>query len=179
MQQTKQCVTTFTFGEDLAWQQLGCLWQGETIMSASLNGFINYLDPAAPAAPVRSIQVPVGLLWHMCSTGGCSAFFAVVVVGILVVYLMFFVISWYCGSFRYVLTPNLRLMQGHSKYVTALAVDAAAGLFYSGDYEGRVVRTDLASGASTVLGCHGNAVAAALAHDGVLTTVACVRGEGV
>jgi hypothetical protein len=57
MVQANAVVTTFTFEDSLDWQQLGCLWQGETIVSASLNGFINYLDPAAPAKPTRSIEV--------------------------------------------------------------------------------------------------------------------------
>jgi WD40 repeat protein len=36
---------TFKFGEALEDQQLGCLWQGNTLLSINLNGDISYLTP--------------------------------------------------------------------------------------------------------------------------------------
>ena len=36
-------------------QQLGCLWSGEYLISVSLSGFINYLDPRDPSKPSRVI----------------------------------------------------------------------------------------------------------------------------
>lgn len=48
-------ITTFTFPDLLDWQQVGCLWQGEHIISVSLNGFINFLDESNPGTPKRSI----------------------------------------------------------------------------------------------------------------------------
>lgn len=53
---TNTALTTFTFGEELEWQQLGCLWQGATMVSVSLNGYINYLDPSNPARPARIVK---------------------------------------------------------------------------------------------------------------------------
>lgn len=47
---------TFTFPDDLGYQQLGCLWQGDNILSVGLNGFISYLDTEAPAAPKKVIK---------------------------------------------------------------------------------------------------------------------------
>lgn len=49
-------VTTFTFGDAIENQQLGCLWQGANMLSVSLNGFINYLDPANPSRPRRVLK---------------------------------------------------------------------------------------------------------------------------
>lgn len=49
-------VSTFQFGDKLENQQLGCLWQGSTMLSVSLNGFINYLDPSNPSKPRRVLQ---------------------------------------------------------------------------------------------------------------------------
>lgn len=40
-------------------QQLGCLWQGDHILSVSLSGYINYLDKNNPNKPLRSIKVSV------------------------------------------------------------------------------------------------------------------------
>lgn len=37
-------------------QQLGCLWQGNYILSVSLNGFIYYLDPSNPSHPRKIIK---------------------------------------------------------------------------------------------------------------------------
>lgn len=50
------CLTTFTYGEDVLDQQVGCLWQGDTIVSLSLSGDINYLDANSPAKPARVIK---------------------------------------------------------------------------------------------------------------------------
>ena len=73
-------------------------------------------------------------------------------------------------------------MQGHTKFVTAFAVDHATGAFYSGDYEGRMARTDLATGAATVLGAgHGNLVTAVAVANGCVVTARCagtrIRGR--
>jgi WD40 repeat protein len=39
------CTFTFKFGEALEDQQLGCLWQGNQLLSINLNGDISYLTP--------------------------------------------------------------------------------------------------------------------------------------
>ena len=37
-------------------QQLGCLWSGKHLVSVSLSGNINYLDPDSPAKPSKVIR---------------------------------------------------------------------------------------------------------------------------
>ena len=37
-------------------QQLGCLWSGDHLLSVSLSGQINYLDPKDPSKPSRIIE---------------------------------------------------------------------------------------------------------------------------
>eukprot|EP01121_Diplochlamys_sp_Union-15-3_P010046 TRINITY_DN2776_c0_g1_i2.p1 TRINITY_DN2776_c0_g1~~TRINITY_DN2776_c0_g1_i2.p1 ORF type:complete len:618 (+),score=129.89 TRINITY_DN2776_c0_g1_i2:52-1854(+) len=48
-----ECETTFTFPDDVENQQLGCLWQGNHIVSIALNGDITFLDPNNPSKPLR------------------------------------------------------------------------------------------------------------------------------
>lgn len=48
-------------------------------------------------------------------------------------------------------TPK-RVITGHNKAITALAVDAANGLFFSGSYDGRVVRWEAESGENKRMG---------------------------
>jgi WD40 repeat protein len=50
------CLTTFTFGNDVNDQQVGCLWQHDTIISVSLSGDINYLDQANPNKPAKVVK---------------------------------------------------------------------------------------------------------------------------
>jgi len=45
--------TTFTFPNHVDHQQLGCLWQGEHLITVSLNGNINFLDRNNPDKPLR------------------------------------------------------------------------------------------------------------------------------
>jgi len=47
---------TFNFADDVDHQQLGCLWQGEHILSVGLNGEITYLDPDHPNTPKRILR---------------------------------------------------------------------------------------------------------------------------
>eukprot|EP00037_Helgoeca_nana_P013193 m.121198 g.121198 ORF g.121198 m.121198 type:complete len:601 (+) comp21884_c0_seq1:113-1915(+) len=49
-------VTTFTFPETVENMQVGCLAQGDHLISVSLNGYINYLDRANPDTPLRIIR---------------------------------------------------------------------------------------------------------------------------
>ncbi|XP_013397813.1 actin-interacting protein 1 [Lingula anatina] len=48
--------TEFVFGKDKEHMQVGCLWQGDTLITVSLTGFINYLDPANPSTPKRIVM---------------------------------------------------------------------------------------------------------------------------
>ena len=58
-------------GNELEDQQLGCLWQGDYLLSVSLSGYINYLDKNNPSAPIRVIKVSEQLLQFI----GSLAFF--------------------------------------------------------------------------------------------------------
>jgi WD40 repeat protein len=53
---TGECLSTFTFGDAVEHQQLGCLWQREFLISISLAGDINYLDRANPGRPSKIIK---------------------------------------------------------------------------------------------------------------------------
>eukprot|EP00056_Hartaetosiga_gracilis_P021022 m.22401 g.22401 ORF g.22401 m.22401 type:complete len:597 (-) comp8836_c0_seq1:2086-3876(-) len=53
--ENKELFTTFKFEDSVDNHQLGCLWQGETLISVSLNGNINYLNLASPDAPSRVV----------------------------------------------------------------------------------------------------------------------------
>lgn len=47
---------TFVFEGGIEQQQLGCLWQGDNLLTVNLNGDINYLDQANPQAPARVLK---------------------------------------------------------------------------------------------------------------------------
>jgi hypothetical protein len=58
---------TFKFGSAIEDMQVGCLWQGEYLLSVSLSGYINYLDRENPDTPKRVIMVCIILIltWYM------------------------------------------------------------------------------------------------------------------
>ncbi|XP_006815647.1 WD repeat-containing protein 1-B-like [Saccoglossus kowalevskii] len=51
-----QVVTEFIMGTTINDQQVGCLWQGDYLLSVSLSGYINYLDKNNPSTPLRIIK---------------------------------------------------------------------------------------------------------------------------
>jgi len=51
-----KCFATFKMGEGVEDQQVGCLWSGQHMISVSLSGFINFLDPDKPDTPKRVIK---------------------------------------------------------------------------------------------------------------------------
>jgi len=53
---TRKVETTFVMGTEIEDQQLGCLWAGNFMVSVSLSGNINYLDPANPSKPSRILK---------------------------------------------------------------------------------------------------------------------------
>ncbi|XP_064599768.1 WD repeat-containing protein 1-like [Liolophura sinensis] len=61
-----ECVVVFPMGTDLEYQQLGCLWQGEYMLTVSLNGQINYLDRNNPSKPLRVIKGHSKPITAMC-----------------------------------------------------------------------------------------------------------------
>lgn len=56
--ETGECVKTFNFSDNpqLEHQQLGCLWQGEDLLSVGLSGDIYYLDINNPNQPKRVLR---------------------------------------------------------------------------------------------------------------------------
>jgi len=53
---TGECTKTYTFGSDVSDQQLGCLWQGDSLLSINLNGDISYLDETNTATPKQIVK---------------------------------------------------------------------------------------------------------------------------
>lgn len=49
-------VTTFEMGSEVEDQQLGCLWQGDHMISVALSGYISYLDVNNPSKPLRVLR---------------------------------------------------------------------------------------------------------------------------
>ena len=47
----------FKKGTRIEDQQIGCLWQGDNILSLSVSGNINYLDRNNPDKPLRILTV--------------------------------------------------------------------------------------------------------------------------
>jgi len=47
----------YTMGATVEDMQVGCLWQGDFLLSISLSGHINYLDKAKAGKPWRVIKV--------------------------------------------------------------------------------------------------------------------------
>ena len=53
---TQACLATFKIGDSVEDQQVGCLWSGPHMISVSLSGFINFLDPEKPEKPKRVVK---------------------------------------------------------------------------------------------------------------------------
>ena len=52
---TGELVKEFSFGNTVDDQQVGCLWQGTTVVTVSLSGFINYLDVTSPGNSILKV----------------------------------------------------------------------------------------------------------------------------
>lgn len=104
---TGTCKTTFSPGGEKPGtddQQLGVIWHGGEMVSLSLSGALNYLDPANPNTPKKVVR-------------------------------------------------------SHNKFVTAVAVDGAAGKAYSASFDALTLQWDLESGLPTAFGAgHSNQV---------------------
>eukprot|EP01135_Chromosphaera_perkinsii_P000674 Nk52_evm2s148 gene=Nk52_evmTU2s148 len=51
-----KCISTFAMGDTVDDQQVGCLWDGPHMISVSLSGYINYLDPNNPSSPLKIVK---------------------------------------------------------------------------------------------------------------------------
>jgi len=68
--------TCFTLGNELEDMQVGCAWsKTDQILSVSLNGNINYLDPNAPDAPTRVVRGHVKAIVTSCLSADKSKLF--------------------------------------------------------------------------------------------------------
>jgi len=56
------CTKTFTFGNAVEDFQVGCAWLGDYLLTISLSGAINYLDPENPGKPKRIVHGHQGLV---------------------------------------------------------------------------------------------------------------------
>jgi len=66
--ETRKAITTFEMGNTVDDQQLGCLWSGDFMLSVSLSGYINYLDPNSPSKPSRILKGHNKPITKMCVT---------------------------------------------------------------------------------------------------------------
>jgi len=57
--ETSFSLRTFEFGNEVDDQQVGCLWQGDYLVSLSLSGNLNYLDKNSPSKPTKVIEVKI------------------------------------------------------------------------------------------------------------------------
>ena len=64
--ETRKAITTFEMGQSVEDQQLGCLWSGDFLLSVSLSGYINYLDPSSPSKPSRILKGHNKPITKMC-----------------------------------------------------------------------------------------------------------------
>merc|ERR1712137_884870 len=53
---TFEAITTFQFEKTVENQQLGCLWQGDNLLTVNLSGHITYLNEKDPSKPLRVIK---------------------------------------------------------------------------------------------------------------------------
>jgi WD repeat-containing protein 1 (actin-interacting protein 1) len=54
--ETMKSVSTFSFPNNNDYMQLGCLWQGNHLVSLGLNGHLTYLNPNNPDVPLRVVK---------------------------------------------------------------------------------------------------------------------------
>ena len=62
-------------GNSIDDMQVGCVWVGDQMISVSLSGFINYLDPANPDKPKKIIKVCTKYLLIVCILVFLNTFF--------------------------------------------------------------------------------------------------------
>lgn len=67
--------TVFTLGNTIDDMQVGCAWMGNTLISVSLSGFINILDPENPSLPKQIIKGHNKAIVSSCMTEDRSVFF--------------------------------------------------------------------------------------------------------
>jgi WD40 repeat protein len=73
--ETGKAVTTFEFGAGVDDQQLGCIWQGGDLISIGLNGYLNYLDPAAGKL-IKSVHGHMNFITSLAHDPASDAFYS-------------------------------------------------------------------------------------------------------
>jgi len=53
--ETGKVISTHTFGKETEDQQLGCIWQGDYLITMDLAGRLHYLDPNNPSKPTQTL----------------------------------------------------------------------------------------------------------------------------
>lgn len=67
---SKSLLVEFPLGTTVDDMQVGCLWQGDHLLSVSLSGNINYLDRKNPAKPLNVIQGHSKPITALAAAGG-------------------------------------------------------------------------------------------------------------
>ncbi|XP_045607289.1 actin-interacting protein 1 isoform X2 [Procambarus clarkii] len=84
--ETGDVVAEFTMGTELEDQQMSCIWAGNYLISVSLSGFINYLDPANPTKPKRIIKGHNKPITRVALSSDCSSLYTTAVDGTVTVW---------------------------------------------------------------------------------------------
>ncbi|XP_078484923.1 WD repeat-containing protein 1 [Ciona intestinalis] len=74
--ESHQVITTFNMGTSVEDQQLGCLWQGDHLLTVGLSGDITYLDRENPDTPLRVISGHKKTIVAVTTNGSDSIFSA-------------------------------------------------------------------------------------------------------
>ncbi|XP_069948850.1 actin-interacting protein 1 isoform X1 [Cherax quadricarinatus] len=79
-------VAEFSMGTELEDQQMSCIWAGNYLISVSLSGFINYLDPANPSKPKRIVKGHNKPITRVALSADCSSLYTTGVDGTVTVW---------------------------------------------------------------------------------------------
>lgn len=73
--ETRQILTEFVLGKQVNDMQVSCLWQEDYLITVSVSGFINYLDPANPSQPKKIVKGHNKPITAMAVTDDGSTFY--------------------------------------------------------------------------------------------------------
>jgi len=127
--ETRELITTFTMGSALEDQQLGCMWQGDNILTVSLSGEIKYLDRNNPSTPLKTITGHNKAI-QACAVGKDGQLFTADYMGI--------VCRWDTAT----LEGKRFSGKGHGKKISAMAYDPATNQLITVGLDNNVMFTD-------------------------------------